>query len=145
MSPHDDARPLPHAWADALRGGVRLMFPLASLLVLIGLIYSAQGRDVLRALVSDAAIPQASGDHVYAGLIFLLAASAALSLSVWYASRWLLTAQMAALPLPAAGPWQTWLPRVLGFAAPLAIALGLATLHWRRPALQQREVFNDQE
>ncbi|HRZ60076.1 MAG TPA: patatin-like phospholipase family protein [Rubrivivax sp.] len=142
MSPHDDARPLPHAWADALRGGVRLMFPLASLLVLIGLIYSAQGRDVLRALVSDAAIPQASGDHVYAGLIFLLAASAALSLSVWYASRWLLTAQMAALPLPAAGPWQTWLPRVLGFAAPLAIALGLATLHWRRPALQQREVFN---
>ncbi|MBI3155239.1 MAG: hypothetical protein HYZ20_07500 [Burkholderiales bacterium] len=142
MSQQNDARPLPHAWADALRGSVRLMSPLASLLVLIALIYSEQGRDVLRALVSDAAIPQKSGDNSVAGLVFLLASSAALSLSVWYSSRWLLTAQMVALPLPAAGPWQTWLPRVLGFAAPLAIAIGLATLYWRKPALEEGEVFH---
>lgn len=137
-----DARPLPYGWADALRGSVRLMFPLASLLVMAALIYSDQGRDVLRALVSEAAIPQRSGDHSYAGLIFLLASSAALSLSVWYSSRWLLTAQMAALPLPATGPWQTWLPRVLGFAVPLAIAAGLATLPMRKPALGEGEVFH---
>lgn len=138
----DEPRPLPHLWADLLRGSVRLMFPLASLLLLFGLIYSDQGRDVLRALVSAAAIPERLGDHSYAGLIFLLAASATLSLSLWYSSRWLLTAQMVALPLPATGPWQTWLPRVFGFAAPLAIAVGLAALSRRQPALQQDEAFH---
>jgi len=122
------ARPLPHAWADFMRGAVRCMFPVFSLAVLAALLYSGQGRDVLRALVS-AATPRAGQDTAVAGLAFLLAASATLSASVWYAGRWLLTAQMAALPLPPTGFWQTWLPRLFGLAAPLMVAVGIVGLN----------------
>lgn len=121
-------RPLPVWWADILRGTVRCVFPVASLLVLALLVYSAQGRDVLRALVGVTT----AADYGYgvSGLVFLWVASAVLSLSVWYAMRWLLSAQMAALPLPATGWGQTWLPRLAGAAAPLAVAAGMAGLRW---------------
>ncbi|MBS0448840.1 MAG: hypothetical protein JSR59_23195 [Proteobacteria bacterium] len=114
------------------------MFPLASLAVLAGLIYSDQGRDVLRVLVSAAAPTR--GDAAISGLLFLLGACAALSFSVWYSSRWLLTAQMVALPLPPAGFWQTWLPRLLGFSAPGMIGVGLMALRYRKPALPDDEI-----
>lgn len=131
-------RPLPYAWADFMRGAVRCMFPVASLAVLAALLYSGQGRDVLRALVS-AATQRPGQDTAIAGLAFLLAASATLSASVWYAGRWLLTAQMAALPLPPTGFWQTWLPRLFGLAAPLMVAVGIAGLNGGELQLQGAE------
>ena len=137
MNADDAIRPLPCVWADVLRGSVRLMFPLASLAVLASLVYSDQGRDVLRALVSVSAVRE--GDRSVSGLVFLMAGSAVLSASVWYASRWLLTAQMVALPLPPTGFWQTWLPRLMGFVAPLMVASGLAALRWRKPELADGE------
>ena len=128
MDPQTPPRPLPYLWADFMRGSVRCMFPVISLVVLAGLLLSGQGRDVLRALVSSAT--QRSGvDTTIAGLAFLLVASATLSVSVWYSSRWLLTAQMPALPLPPAGFWQTWLPRALGLTAPLLVAVALLGLN----------------
>jgi len=131
-------RPLPTLWADFIRGSVRCMFPVASLVVLAGLLLSGQGRDVLRALVSAAT--QRSGiDTTIAGLAFLLVASATLSLSVWYSGRWLLTAQMPALPLPAAGFWQTWLPRVFGLTAPALVAAALLGLNRGALALEGNE------
>lgn len=131
-------RPLPTLWADFIRGSVRCMFPVASLVVLAGLLLSGQGRDVLRALVSAAT--QRSGiDTTIAGLAFLLVASATLSLSVWYSGRWLLTAQMPALPLPAAGFWQTWLPRVFGLTAPALVAAALLGLNRGALALEGDE------
>lgn len=137
MSRSEPERPLPVWWADAVRGSVRLTFPFASLAVLAALLYSAQGRDVLRALVSMAA-DTATGNQI-GGLVFLMAATALLSASLWYSARWLLTAQMVALPLPPTGPWQTWLPRALGFGAPFAVALGLLGLLRGRPALEGAE------
>lgn len=128
MQPDPSQRPLPTLWADFIRGSVRCMFPVASLVVLAGLLLSGQGRDVLRALVS-AATQRSGVDTTVAGLAFLLVASATLSLSVWYSSRWLLTAQMPALPLPAAGFWQTWLPRVFGLTAPALVAAALLGLN----------------
>ncbi|MFO1327874.1 MAG: hypothetical protein U1F56_10995 [Rubrivivax sp.] len=119
-------RPLPTAWADAVRGSVRLMFPLASLGVLAALLYGAQGRDVLRTLVGMAADGR-TGNQI-GGLVFLMAACTLLSASLWYSARWLLTAQMVALPLPPIGTVQTWLPRALGAAAPGFVALGLLGL-----------------
>jgi hypothetical protein len=116
---------LPHWWADLLRGSVRCMFPLASLAALALLLASPQGGDVLRALVGATTDPEAG--HAIAGLVFLMAASAVLSASVWYSMRWLLAAQMPGLPLAATGWGQTWLPRLAGAAAPLFVALGL----WR--------------
>jgi hypothetical protein len=125
--------------ADFIRGSVRLMFPVASLGVLAALLYSAQGRDVLRALVSVAT--RSDTGHAIGGLVFLMAGSALLSASVWYASRWLLTAQMVALPLPPTGFWQTWLPRLMGFAAPLMVAAGLWGLNAGTLPLEADERF----
>ncbi len=121
-------RPLPEAWADLMRGVVRCTFPLFSLAVLAALLYSGQGRDVLRALVSLGTLKQGQ-DAGIAGLVFLLAGSGLLSLSVWYTSRWLLAAQMAALPLPTSSRWQTWVPRLLGLAAPLMVAFDILSLN----------------
>ena len=123
-----DADPLPRFPAYALRGAVRCIFPLASLLVLAGLLYSPQGRDVLRSLVS-VAVDRGHG-HAIGGLVFLMMASAMFASSVWYAMRWLTTAQMRALPLPRDGPWQTWLPRVSGAAVPLMVAAGIWGLNF---------------
>lgn len=131
-------RPLPHLWADFMRGSVRCMFPVASLVVLAGLLLSGQGRDVLRALVS-AATQRSGVDTSIAGLAFLLVASTTLSVSVWYSGRWLLTAQMPALPLPPAGVWQTWLPRVFGLTAPLLVAIALLGLNRGALALEGAE------
>jgi hypothetical protein len=133
----DATRPLSTPWADFVRASVRLVFPLASLAVLAALLYSAQGRDELRALVSAAARTDAG--NVIGGLVFLMAGSALLSASVWYASRWLFTGQMAGLPLAPTGSWQTWVPRVLGFAAPFMVALGLLGLNHGTLPLQGEE------
>src|SRR5262245_32589269 len=103
------------------------MVPIASLAVLAGLLYSAQGRDVLRALIS--ASTHTKTGHAIDGILFLMAGSTALSLSVWYSGRWLLTAEMKGLPLERTGWAQTWLPRLMGFAAPLMIGVGLLGLN----------------
>jgi hypothetical protein len=119
--------------ADLLRGAVRCMFPLASLAVLAGLLYSDQGRDVLIALVEFAA----SREHgeSFAGLLFLAAGCAALGVSVWYSMRWLLGAEMAALPLPDPPGWgQRWAPRLFGGLAPAMAAVGLWTRDAGHPA-----------
>lgn len=131
------ARPLPVWWADAVRGSVRLVFPLSSLGLLAGLLYSAQGRDVLRALVALAA--DAGTGNQIGGLVFLMVATTLLSASLWYSARWLLTAQMVALPLPPTGRVQTWLPRALGAAAPGFVALGLMGLRQGSLAVQGDE------
>ncbi len=138
MQPESPPRPLPTLWADFIRGSVRCMFPVASLVVLAGLLLSGQGRDVLRALVS-AATQRSGVDTTIAGLAFLLVASATLSLSVWYSGRWLLTAQMPALPLPATGFWQTWLPRAFGLTAPALVAAALLGLNRGALALEGDE------
>lgn len=110
--------------ADLLRGAVRCMFPLASLAVLAALVYSDQGRDVLVGLVEFAA--EARHGNSISGLLFLAAGCTALSLSVWYSMRWLLTAEMPALPLPDPPDWaQRWLPRLMGGLAPALVALNL--------------------
>jgi len=121
------ARPWPWFWVDTIRGAVRLTFPLACLVIWALLLFSPQGMDVLRVLISALAADE-GGDQSVSGLIFLLASSALLSTSVWYASRWLLTAQMVALPLPPTGFFQTWLPRTMGSAVPLLVAKGLHDL-----------------
>lgn len=124
-------RPWPWFWVDTLRGVVRLTFPVACLLIWGLLLFSAQGMDVLRVLVSAMAGDE-GGDKSVSGLLFLLASSAMLSTSIWYASRWLLTAQMVGLPLPPTGFIQTWLPRAMGIAAPLLVAGALYGLIYKR-------------
>lgn len=112
--------------ANLVRGAVRCMFPLACVAVLGALVYSDQGRDVLVALIEFA--DSAEHGHSFAGLLFLGAGCTLLGLSVWYAMRWLLLAELPALPLPDPPGWgQRWLPRLLG-ALPLAmVAVGLWT------------------
>ncbi|MFO1271556.1 MAG: hypothetical protein U1F50_07760 [Rubrivivax sp.] len=112
--------------ADLVRGAVRCMFPLACVAVLGGLVWSDQGRDVLVALIEFA--DGAEHGHSIAGLLFLGAGCALLGLSAWYSMRWLLLAELPALPLPDPPGWgQRWLPRLVG-ALPLAMAaVGLWT------------------
>ncbi|HEV8690947.1 MAG TPA: hypothetical protein VGQ91_11670, partial [Ideonella sp.] len=82
------------------------------------------GRDVLVALV-EFAESEEHGRSV-AGLWFLAAGCTALSLSVWYSMRWLLCAEMPALPLPDPPGWfQRWMPRLMGGLAPAMVAVGL--------------------
>jgi hypothetical protein len=77
-----------------------------------------QGQDVLRGLVERAA------DGTIAGVIWLGGAVVALSLSVWYAMRWLLTAAMPGLPLDdSPGLLRRWLPRLAGAVPAAAVAL----------------------
>lgn len=114
---------LRHWVADLLRGCVRCLFPLAMLALAAGLLYSPQGRDVLRALIEQNADDDS---HRISGLIYLGIASAALALSLWYAMRWLLTAEMRGLPLRMPpGAARRWLPRVLGAAVPAMVAHNL--------------------
>lgn len=109
--------------ANALRGAVRCMFPVASLGVLAGLLGSDQGRDVLIALIEFAG-PE-HGTNI-SGMLFLLAGCMALSVSIWYSMRWLLGGRFAGLPLPQPAGWgQRWMPRVLGSVAPAMVALAL--------------------
>jgi hypothetical protein len=126
--------------ADLLRGAVRCMFPIACLAVLAGLVDSDQGRDVLIALIEFAA--GAEHGHSIAGLLFLLAGCVALGLSVWYSMRWLLGAEMAALPLPDPPDWaQRWLPRLLGAAAPAMVAFGLFARDGGHPEIARPWAF----
>jgi hypothetical protein len=128
-------RPYPNLAADTLRGSVRCAFPLGSLVALAGLLFSDQGRDVLRALVGVAT--DSMQGNAIAGLVFLFGATALLAASIWYSMRWLLGADMAALPLPLqAGPAQKWVPRLAGGAAPAMVAVGLWSLHKGKAPLQ---------
>jgi hypothetical protein len=128
-------RPYPNLVADTLRGSVRCAFPLSSLVALSGLLFSDQGRDVLRALVGAATDPMQG--NAIGGLVFLWAAAALLSASIWYSMRWLLAANMLGLPLPLqAGPAQKWVPRLTAGAAPAMIALGLWSLQRGKVPLQ---------
>jgi len=113
------------AWlADGMRGAVRSAFPLATLGVLAGLLFSPQGKDVLVALIEEAGTR-----HSVGGFVFLGVAATALSLSVWYSMRWLLTAHMPGLPLAQkVGRLRAALPRIAGFLAPALVSWSLATL-----------------
>jgi len=112
--------------ADLLRGCVRCLFPLAMLALAAGLLYSPQGRDVLRVLIEQNADDDS---HRISGLIYLGGASVALALSLWYAMRWLLTAEMPGLPLRTPpGVTRRWLPRVLGAVVPAMVAHNLFAL-----------------
>lgn len=112
--------------ADLLRGCVRCLFPAAMLALAAGLLYSPQGRDVLRVLIEQNADDDS---HRISGLIYLGFASAALALSLWYAMRWLLTAEMPGLPLRTPpGVARRWLPRVLGAVVPAMVAHNLYQL-----------------
>jgi len=114
--------------ANLLRLGVRCAFPFAALTVLAALLWSGQGRDVLRATIERAA----GNGRSISDLVFLMVGSAALSLSLWYTMRWLLSAQVRSLPLQGrVAPLRTWLPRVAGAAAPALVAIGLYRLHLR--------------
>lgn len=109
--------------ADLLRGAVRCAVPLFLLGAFAALLFCDQGRDVMRALVERAA-PE-NGNSL-GGLVFLAVGSTALSLSLWYSMRWLLTAEMRSLPLRSEpGMFRSWLPRVVGAAVPALVALDL--------------------
>lgn len=113
-------RILLHGLADLTRGLVRCAVPLGCVAVLVGLLASGQGRDVLVAL-ADAADDEHGRSA--AGLLFLGAGSAALSLSVWYTMRWLLACPASGLPLPRPpGRLQRALPRLVGAAVPALVA-----------------------
>jgi hypothetical protein len=112
------------ALADLLRGAVRCAVPLVMLTVFSVLLFVAQGRDAMLVLVERAA--REGADHSISGLVFLGVGGTALSLSLWYSMRWLLTARMASLPLGGEPGWlRSWLPRAIGFAVPGLIALDL--------------------
>lgn len=108
---------------NAMRGAVRCVFPLLCLAVFAVFVWAVpQGQDVLRGLVERAA------GGALAGAIWLGGAVVALSLSVWYAMRWLLTAAMPGLPLDdSPGRLRRWLPRVAG-----ALPGALVALRWLR-------------
>ena len=128
-------RPYPNLAADTLRGTVRCAFPLGSLAALAGLLFSDQGRDVLRALVGVATDPLQG--NAIGGLVFLFGATALQAASIWYCMRWLLAADMAALPLPLQAGWaQKWVPRLAGGIAPALVAVGLWSLHKGKAPLQ---------
>ncbi|HEU4617662.1 MAG TPA: hypothetical protein VFV10_06445 [Gammaproteobacteria bacterium] len=106
--------------SDAMRGTVRCAFPLATLGAFSLLLFSEQGVDVLRALIEAAT----TADPDVLGLIFLGTASAVLSLSLWYTTRWLLTAEMPGLPLNAGpGTIRAFLPRFAGAVPPALVAV----------------------
>jgi len=111
--------------ANFMRASVRCAFPAGTLLVWAALLFIPQGRDVLRRIVERADVDESLND-----VAFLAIASVALALSLWYSMRWLLGAQMHALPL--AGPpttWpRTWLPRLAGAAAPALASAGFSSL-----------------
>jgi hypothetical protein len=113
----------PGALANLLRGAVRCAVPVFVFVVYAGLLISAQGRDVLLVLIERAAENDNKG---ISGLLFLGAGSAALSLSIWYSMRWLLTAEMPALMLSSKPGWfRRWLPRLFGAAVPALVAIDL--------------------
>lgn len=108
------------AWVkNAMRGAVRCVFPLFCLAVFALFVWAVpQGQDVLRGLVERAA------GGAIAGTIWLGGAVVALSLSVWYAMRWLLTAAMPGLPLDdSPGLLRRWLPRLAGAVPAAVVAL----------------------
>jgi hypothetical protein len=101
---------------NAMRGAVRCVFPVFCLAVFALFVWAVpQGQDVLLGLVERAA-----GGSV-AGVIWLGGSVTALSLSIWYSMRWLLTAPMPGLPFDDSPGWvRRWLPRISG-ALPAAI------------------------
>jgi len=111
--------------ADLVRMLVRCVFPLAALLVFALLLESDQGGDVLR--IEAVATDRLLGLR---GMALLLIASTVLAASVWYCMRWLLAAQMAALPLDMARTRtaRTWLPRLAGAAVFLAVSWAVRNL-----------------
>ena len=109
--------------ANFIRGSTRCMFPIASLVVWLLLLVIPQGNDVLRTAL------ERLQDNSVSDLIFLGAASLLLSLSIWYSMRWLLSAEMASLPL--SGPPDSFsriaLPRIAGAAVP---AIAMVVVAW---------------
>lgn len=95
---------------NAMRGAVRCVFPLVFLTIFALFVWAVpQGQDVLRGLVERAA------GGAIAGSIWLGGAVVALSLSVWYSMRWLVSAAMPGLPLDdSPGFLRRWLPRIAG-------------------------------
>lgn len=108
--------------ANFIRGSTRCMFPVAALLVWLLLLLVPQGNDVLRTAL------ERLQDNSVSDLVFLGAASTLLSLSIWYSMRWLLSAEMASLPL--SGPSDSFsriaLPRIAGAAVPALVMLVVA-------------------
>ncbi|MEO8314202.1 MAG: hypothetical protein ABI645_05350 [Pseudomonadota bacterium] len=98
------------------------MFPIASLVVWLLLLVIPQGNDVLRTAL------ERLQDNSVSDLVFLGAASLLLSLSIWYSMRWLLSAEMASLPL--SGPPDSFsriaLPRIAGAAVPALVMVVVA-------------------
>lgn len=107
--------------SNAMRGAVRCVFPLFCLAVFaLFVLYVPQGEDVLLGLVERAV------GGALAGVLWLGGSVVALSLSLWYSMRWLLTAEIPGLPFDdSPGPVRDWVPRVLG-----ALPAAFAALGW---------------
>lgn len=127
-----------HGLANFMRGSVRCMFPLTTILLWTGLLLVPQGTDVLRS-----ALERAARLHSVNDLAYLWVASGLLGLSLWYSMRWLITAELPALrfTLPVSEFWRDWAPRAGGAFAPglVVVVLGwpgtfagvdYATLAW---------------
>ena len=108
--------------ADALRGLVRCLFPVGSLLLWFGLIFSDQGKDVLRHVV-EALSP--GEEFSLNDATFLGFAAIALGLSIWYTMRWMLTVQLAGVCFRRVRPgwFRVQLPRAAGAAVPMLVAV----------------------
>ncbi|MGJ7500611.1 hypothetical protein ACSFBF_09645 [Variovorax sp. ZT5P49] len=106
--------------ADALRGLVRCIFPIASLLLWVALIFSDQGKDVLRHVVEALSADESINDAAFLGL-----ATTGLGLSIWYTLRWMLTVQLAGVRFRRKEPgwFRVLLPRVAGAAVPMLVAV----------------------
>lgn len=108
---------------NTMRGTVRCVFPLLCLAVFALFVWAVpQGQDVLRGLVERAAAGAVAGTIWLGGAVF------ALSLSLWYAMRWLLSAAMPGLPLDdRPGLLRRWLPRLVG-----AVPGAVVAVRWLR-------------
>ncbi len=111
-----------HGLANFMRGSVRCMFPLTTILAWTGLLLVPQGTDVLRS-----ALERASRLHSVNDLAYLWVASGLLGLSLWYSMRWLITAEMPALRFtpPLSGFWRNWTPRAAGAFGPGLVVIML--------------------
>lgn len=109
-----------HGLANFIRGSVRCIFPLLTMLTWLALLLVPQGTDVVRSALERAQRLRSLND-----LLYLWVASGLLGMSIWYSMRWLLGARLSALRFtpPTSAFWREWTPRAAGAFAPSLVAI----------------------
>ncbi|NML18838.1 patatin-like phospholipase family protein [Azohydromonas caseinilytica] len=106
--------------ANFICGITRCLVPLATLAVWIGLLWSDQGRDVLRRSTERWVL-----DGSYSDLVFLALSCVLFSLAIWYSMRWLLLARFPGLWMAPVKMewWRKFIPRFCGAAVPTWVGM----------------------